>query len=60
MNEAINELAEELGLKLINMAAVLADEDGELKPEYSADGIHFNEAGNNLWYDAVREYVDLI
>ncbi|MBR5098401.1 MAG: hypothetical protein IK091_04180 [Spirochaetales bacterium] len=60
VNEAINELAEELGLKLINMAAVLADEDGELKPEYSADGIHFNEAGNNLWYDAVREYVDLI
>ena len=60
VNAAIKELANELELTLIDMAAVLAYEDGELKPEYSADGIHFNEAGNNLWYDAVSEYVNLI
>ena len=60
VNAAIKELAQELELTLIDMAAVLAYEDGELKPEYSADGIHFNEAGNSLWYDAVREYVESI
>jgi len=59
-NEIIRDLAESRGLALIDMATGMNNPDGTLKAEYSADGIHFSEEGNQFWYDALRPYMEVI
>lgn len=44
-NEAVEELAIKHGFKFINVNAGLTDEEGNLKKEYSMEGIH-------LWSNA--------
>ena len=65
-NEIIRDLAESRGLVLIDMAEGIGmatgmnNSDGTLKAEYSADGIHFSEEGNQFWYDALRPYMEAL
>ena len=57
-NEIIRELAAIHGMKVIDMAALMNDADGRLKKELcTPDGVHFSEAGNNLWFETLRPYV---
>ncbi len=57
-NEIIRELEESPTLILIDVAAGMNNPDGTLKSEYSIDGIHFTDAGNQFWYDSLREEVE--
>ena len=58
-NEAIRALAEEKNLTVIDMATVMNNPDDTLKTAYAvADGVHFSEAGNQVWYDTLRPYVE--
>lgn len=59
-NEIIRDLADDHDMELIDMAALMNNDDGTLKTEYSSDGIHFSAAGNQLWFDTLRPYVDAI
>lgn len=45
LNERLAELAEEESVLLWDTAALLKEENGFLKPEFSADGIHLTNAG---------------
>ena len=61
MNEAngiIKELAASYEMQVIDMASLMNNADGRLKKELcTPDGVHFSEAGNNLWFETLRPYV---
>jgi len=59
-NEIIRDLADKSAIPLIDMATVMNNADGSLKTEYSVDGIHFSDAGNQVWYDSLRPYIEAI
>ncbi len=48
LNERLNEFCAEKGIPLWDTAALLRDEMGFLKPEFSADGIHLTNAAYDL------------
>ena len=59
-NGIIKELAAAHSMTVIDMAELMNNSDGKLKSEYaSPDGVHFSAAGNYLWFDTLREYVEL-
>lgn len=53
LNERLSELSADEGIPLWDTAALLKDEAGFLKPEFSADGIHLTSAG----YDRILRYI---
>lgn len=66
VNDALAKLAAEKGCPFINLYDVLADENGDLREDYSADGLHMNAAGYSAWanylashtvYSAANPYV---
>ena len=58
INEGIQRLAHELGLVYIDVHSALADEEGQLKEEYSADGLHLTPLGYEAWFEVLRPYVE--
>lgn len=54
-NAGLKELAKEKGYHFADVASVMKQEDGSLKPEYCSDpegmGIHFTDAGAEAWID---------
>lgn len=57
-NVIIKELAATHGMEVIDMASAMNDENGKLKKELcTPDGVHFNDSGNNLWFETLRPYV---
>ena len=59
-NVMIKELAQARSMTVIDMAELMNDSDGKLKSAYaSPDGVHFSAAGNQLWFDTLRPYVQL-
>lgn len=49
LNVAIQNLAREMGVEYINLHPVFADEQGELKDDYTIDGIHLKPAAYVQW-----------
>lgn len=49
LNVAIQNLAREMGVEYINLHPVFADEQGELKEDYTIDGIHLKPAAYVQW-----------
>jgi len=50
-NAALVEMAKEKEVLLVNAAAALEDETGELPYELASDGVHFKKEGYVLWRD---------
>lgn len=54
-NAKLQELAKEKGYHFADVASVMKQDDGSLKPEYCSDpegmGIHFTDAGAEAWID---------
>ena len=58
-NAIIRELAANHDVVCIEIAALMDNEDGSLKRKYaSADGVHFSEEGNQIWFDTLRPFVE--
>jgi len=58
-NGIIMDLAALHGMTVIDMAALMDNPDGRLKSEYSSpDGVHFSDAGNRIWYDTLKPFID--
>ncbi|MDF2189639.1 GDSL-type esterase/lipase family protein [Paraflavitalea sp. CAU 1676] len=55
LNVGIKALADKYKLTYINLHEVLADGNGDLKKEYTADGIHLRPAAYVLWVDFLRK-----
>ena len=59
-NRIIKELAASHSMTVIDMAALMNTSGGKLKGEFATpDGVHFSEAGNQLWFDTLRPYVQI-
>lgn len=57
-NEVIKSCAATYNYTLVDIAAVMNKEGtNEMNPEYSLDGVHFNEKGNAVWFDTIRSLV---
>jgi lysophospholipase L1-like esterase len=48
-NEKLKKLAEEFKCNWIDLHALMRDEKGELKEEYTNDGLHLTEAAYRVW-----------
>lgn len=48
-NERLKQLAAEFGYDYIDLHALMSDDKGELKAEYTGDGLHLNAAGYEPW-----------
>ena len=57
-NERIKGIADSRGLKYLDLWTVLADENGNLKKEYTNDGLHLTGAGYRAWTGHIERYLD--
>jgi lysophospholipase L1-like esterase len=48
-NGRLKKLADEFGYDYLNVHALMADDKGELKADYTGDGLHLNEAAYKVW-----------
>lgn len=48
-NERLKKLAEEFGYDYLDIHALLVDDKGELKADYTGDGLHLNETAYKAW-----------
>jgi acetyl esterase/lipase/lysophospholipase L1-like esterase len=48
-NKRLQKLAEEFGYAYIDLHALMVDDKGELKAEFTGDGLHLNAAGYEPW-----------
>jgi lysophospholipase L1-like esterase len=53
-NGRLKKLAEEFGYDYLDVHALMADDKGELKAEYTGDGLHLNEAAYKVWQAEVE------
>ncbi len=56
-NRMVAGLAAEYGFQYIDVNDGLKDENGELKAEYTQDGIHFDAAAYRTVFDRLRQYL---
>ena len=60
LNKYLQAAAEKYKYHYIDVASVLSDENGYLKPEYSLDGLHLSSEGYFAWATAIIEQSHLI
>ena len=60
-NEQLQKMAAENGWGFMNIAPLLADEEGNLKAEYCSDGfLHQTPAAYEIWTQALRQYAEKV
>lgn len=57
LNARTKELAEESGDMYLDLHPLMEDEKGELKAEYTGDGVHLNEEAYNVWLKKLEEVI---
>ena len=58
LNRFLKIITKEKGIIFIDMYNDFVNSKNELRPELTIDGIHLNEAGNNLWLSHVKEFMN--
>ena len=53
-NGRLKKMAEEFGYDYIDVHALMVDDKGELKAEFTGDGLHLNETAYRLWLGEVE------
>ncbi len=56
-NAEVRKLAERFGACYIDVNAPLKDENGDLRAEYTIEGMHINEDGYRAVYPLVKKYI---
>ena len=54
-NAAINRLAADRGIEVLDLHPVFDDGTGALRPADTDDGIHLSDVGNEVWADLLRD-----
>jgi lysophospholipase L1-like esterase len=57
VNEAIQKLAEERALPFIDLRPLLCDSSGQLKVEFTEDGVHLKGPAYKLWASELEPYL---
>ncbi len=55
LNEKLKPLAKEEGIHFLDLYTQFADKNGQLLPEYTADGIHLSAAGYLKWREVFKQ-----
>ena len=55
INRALHEMAASQGCTLVDLYTHFADSEGQLKQEYTWDGVHLTPAGYARWIEILRE-----
>jgi lysophospholipase L1-like esterase len=50
----LKKLADEFGYDYLDVHSLLADDKGELKAEYTGDGLHLNAEAYEIWLAEVE------
>lgn len=58
INESLQTYCQEEKIEYIDLYGDLADEDGNLKEEYTEDGLHISEAGYEVITDKIKPYLE--
>jgi lysophospholipase L1-like esterase len=58
INSLLAEKAGEWQLPFINLFPRLADEDKQLRLDYTTDGLHLTEAAYTVWTETIRPFVE--
>jgi lysophospholipase L1-like esterase len=53
-NERLQKLSKEFDYEYINLHSLMADDKGELKKEFTADGLHLNAEGYKVWQKEIE------
>ena len=56
-NKMVQALASEFGFTYMDVSDGLKDDQGNLKIEYTQDGIHFDSAGYRTVYERLKQYI---
>jgi len=48
-NERLQKLANEFGYEYVDLHSKMVDDKGELKEEFTADGLHLKEPAYRIW-----------
>jgi lysophospholipase L1-like esterase len=54
-NERLQELAKEFEYDYVDLHTLMADEKGELKAEFTGDGLHLNAEAYKIWFDEISQ-----
>ncbi len=54
LNQSLQSLTEEEGVQYIDLHSLLIDDRGNIRGEYSTDGLHLNEKGYLIWSTALQ------
>lgn len=57
LNARAKQLAEESGASYLDLHPVMEDENGELKAEFTGDGVHLNAAAYAAWLTVLEEEI---
>jgi lysophospholipase L1-like esterase len=57
LNAEYRALAQEFGATYLDLWPMLSDAAGELRAEFTLDGLHLNGAGYRVWVEALSPYV---
>jgi len=56
LNQQLQRIAAKEGVKYLNLHPLFANQQGELRPELSSDGLHLNPQGYLVWSSALQLY----
>jgi lysophospholipase L1-like esterase len=54
-NERLQKLAKEFEYDYVDLHTLMADEKGELKAEFTGDGLHLNAEAYKIWFDEISQ-----
>lgn len=60
LNTRIKQLAAENGFTYLDLHPVMEDENGELKAEFTKDGVHLNNAAYAVWLKELKKTLDSV
>lgn len=55
-NQLLEQLAAELNISYINLHPHFTNESGELRTEFSRDGLHLTDAGYQAWFEIIQAH----
>jgi lysophospholipase L1-like esterase len=58
LNEELQRIATEEGIRYLNLHPLFTDKQGNLRQEFTTDGLHLNPQGYTVWRTALQIYSD--
>lgn len=58
LNRQLESIARQEGIYFLDLYSLFADDQGNLRMEYSTDGLHLNPKGYEVWSIALRVYMN--